>query len=132
MRLAPPRPTRARPTASSGSAPPAPVNGSSPPAPPPGAVLEDPPTATVVVVSPLLLVAPEVEDAPGLVVVVSPGLVVVVVPPGLVVVVGPGPQPVTQKTLCLTSAPWEPSAWMVSLTWTPWLAWGSMPVRSRV
>jgi len=98
-------------------------------------VLEDPPTAAVVVVSPLLLVAPEVEVAPevdvppGLVVVVSPGfVVVVVVSPGLVVVVVPGTsQPVTQKTLCLTSAPWEPSAWMVSLTWTPWLAWGSIP-----
>ena len=57
---------------------------------------------------------------------------VLVVVPEVVVVVGPGPQPLTQNTLCLTSAPWEPSAWMVSLTWTPWFGWGSIPVRSRV
>jgi hypothetical protein len=44
--------------------------------------------------------------------------VVVVLP---VVVVGPGMHAVTQKTLCFTSAPWEPSALMVSLTWKPWL-----------
>ena len=48
------------------------------------------------------------------------------------VVVGAGTQPVDQKTLCLTSAPWEPSALMVSLTWKPWLGWGWMPVKSRV
>jgi hypothetical protein len=46
---------------------------------------------------------------------------VVVVPP--VVVVGPGMHSVTQKTLGFMSAPWEPSALMVSLTWKPWLGW---------
>ena len=110
----------------------APVNGStpppgvdeSPPRGPPGAE-EDPPTPAVVVVSLLVVVSSEVEVAPvvevAFVVVVSP--VVVVVPPE-VVVVGAGTQPVTQKTLCLTSAPWEPSALMVSLTWKPWVGWG--------
>ena len=91
---------------------PAPVNGSSPPAGPPG-VEDEPPTAEVVLVSWLVEVAPEVELAPE-----------VLVAPAVVVVVGIGPQPVTQKTLCLTSAPWEPWAWIVSLTWTPWLGWG--------
>jgi hypothetical protein len=38
-----------------------------------------------------------------------------------VVVVGPGMHSVTHKTLCFTSAPREPSALMVSLTWKPWL-----------
>ena len=71
-------------------------------------------------------VAPDVEVAP----LVVDFMVVVVVPE--VVVVGEGPQPVTQKTLCLTSAPWEPAAWMVSLTWKPCTGWGSMPVKSRV
>ncbi len=56
---------------------------------------------------------------------------VVVVAPDVVVVCS-GWQPVTQKTLYLTSAPCEPSALMVSLTWNPWLGWGSMPVKSRV
>ena len=41
-------------------------------------------------------------------------------------------QPVTQKTLCLTSAPCEPSALMVSLTCHPWMGCGSMPVKSSV
>jgi hypothetical protein len=49
-----------------------------------------------------------------------------------VLVVGGVAQPVTQKTLCLTSAPWEPSALIVSLTWTPCCGCGSMPVTSRV
>jgi hypothetical protein len=39
---------------------------------------------------------------------------------------------VTQKTLCLVSAPWAPSALIVSLTWKPCTGWGSMPVKSRV
>src|SRR5829696_5955762 len=46
------------------------------------------------------------------------GGAIVVVGAVVVVVVGPGTQPVTQKTLCLTSAPWDPSALMVSLTCT--------------
>ncbi len=37
---------------------------------------------------------------------------------------GASPQ-VTQNTLCLVSAPWEPSAWIVSLTWYPCVGWGS-------
>ena len=74
------------------------------------------------VVLPLVLVLEDVEelDVGGNVVVVD------------VVVVGPGTHPLDQNTLCLTSAPWEPSALMVSLTWKPWLGWGSMPVKSRV
>jgi len=52
--------------------------------------------------------------------------------PDVVVVVGPGTHPVTQKTLCLTSAPWAPSALIVSFTWKPWFGWGWMPVKSRV
>jgi hypothetical protein len=48
------------------------------------------------------------------------GSVVVVVVVVVLVVVGDR-QPVTQNTLYLVSAPWEPSAWMVSFTWTPWL-----------
>jgi hypothetical protein len=48
------------------------------------------------------------------------------------VVVTGGGQPVTQNTLCLTSAPWEPSALIVSLTWKPWLGCGSIPVKSSV
>ena len=50
----------------------------------------------------------------------------------LVDVVGGVSQPVTQKTLCFTSAPWAPSALMVSLTWNPWMGCGSMPVKSSV
>jgi hypothetical protein len=70
----------------------------------------------------------------GAMVVVGATVVVgaIVVVGAVVVVVGAGAQPVTQKTLCLTSAPWEPSALMVSLTWKPWLGWGSMPVKSKV
>jgi hypothetical protein len=86
----------------------------------------------VLVVSWLVEVAPDVVVMPEVLVasdvVVAPE---VVVAPD-VVVVGAGTQPVTQKTLCLTSAPWEPSALTVNLTWTPWLGWGWMPVRSRV
>jgi hypothetical protein len=48
------------------------------------------------------------------------------------VVVGGVTQPVTQKTLCLVSAPWEPSALTVSLTWNPCCGCGSMPVKSSV
>jgi len=75
--------------------------------------------------------AREVEVAPKVLVVVAPE-VEVVVPKVVVVVVGLGPQPVTQNTLCLTSAPREPSALTVSLTWKPCTGWGSIPVRSRV
>jgi hypothetical protein len=58
---------------------------------------------------------------------VDGGVVVVVV----VVVVSGGTQSVTQNTLCLTSAPCDPSAWIVSLTWNP--CWGcSSPVNSPV
>ena len=106
--------------ASSGIVVAAPVNGSSPPAAVLGADEDAPPTAEVVVVSWLVEVAPDVVVMPE--VLVAPD----------VVVVGAGAQPVTQKTLCLTSAPWEPSALMVNLTWTLWLGWGSMPLRSRV
>ena len=74
------------------------------------------------------VVLPPVELVGSTVLVV--GFVVVV--GAMVVVVGAGTQPVDQKTLCLTSAPWEPSALMVSLTWKPWLGWGWMPVKSRV
>ena len=48
------------------------------------------------------------------------------------VVVTGGGQPVTQNTLYLVSAPWEPSALIVSLTWKPWLGCGSIPVKSSV
>ena len=68
--------------------------------------------------------------APEVLVVVAPEVEVVV--PEVVVVVELGPQPVTQNTLCFTSAPWDPSAWMVSLTWKPCTGWGSIPVRSRM
>jgi len=47
-------------------------------------------------------------------------------------VVGGVSQPVTQKTLCLTSAPRAPSALMVSLTWNPCCGCGAMPVKSSV
>jgi hypothetical protein len=47
-------------------------------------------------------------------------------------VVGGVAQPDTQKTLCFTSAPLEPSALMVSLTCHPWMGCGSMPERSSV
>ena len=77
--------------------------------------------AADVVVAPEVLVTPEVLVAP----------VVVVVGAVVLVVVG-GAQPVTQKTLCLTSAPWEPSALIVSLTWKPCTGCGVMPVKSRV
>ena len=61
----------------------------------------------------------------GMVVVVVTVVVGAIVVVGAVVVVGgTGTQPVTQKTLCLTSAPWEPSALMVSLTWKPWAGAG--------
>jgi hypothetical protein len=79
--------------------------------------------ASDVVVLSEVLVAPELP---------VPWEVLVVVVSSVVVVVGPGTQPVTQKTLCLTSAPWLPSALMVSLTWKPWVGWGVMPVKSRV
>jgi hypothetical protein len=125
---------------------PAPVNGSTPP---PtellGAEDAEPPAAVVVVDSPLLLVSPEVEVTPDVDVApdedvapedeVAPDVVVsfdvLVVEPD-VVVVGLGTQPVTQNTLYLVSAPWEPSAWTVSLTWKPCTGWGVMPVKSRV
>src|SRR5215216_4235420 len=131
-RAAPPRPSRARPTTSSGIVP-APVNGSTPP---PTELLgaEEPPMAVVVVASPLVLVPPEVEVMPDVEVApeVEVASLVVVVVPEVVVVVGAGPQPVTQKTLYLVSGPWEPSALMVSVTWKPCTGWGSMPVKSRV
>jgi hypothetical protein len=61
------------------------------------------------------------------------GSVVVVLLVVLVeVVVTGGGQPVTQNTLCLTSAPCEPSALIVSLTWKPWLGCGWIPVKSSV
>src|SRR6266516_1753757 len=98
----------------------APVNGITPP-PELGA------PAVVVVVAPAAVVV----VVPPVVVVVVPPVVVVVVPPVVVVVVVPVlPQPVTQNTLYLVSAPCDPSAWMVSLTWTPCSGCGSMPVRS--
>ena len=102
----------ASPTASSAIVP-APVNGSSPPAGPLEADEDEPSTSDVVLVaSTLLELAPEVVVAPEVLVapeVEVPPLVVVVVPPVVVVVVvGLGAQPVTQKTLCLTSAPWSP------------------------
>ncbi|HET6748255.1 MAG TPA: hypothetical protein VFL71_03260 [Actinomycetes bacterium] len=75
----------------------------------------------VLVVDPLVLVGSVVEVLVVLDVVVL--VVVVVVPAG---------QPVTQKTLCLTSAPREPSALIVSFTWKPWLGWGSMLPKSSV
>jgi hypothetical protein len=50
----------------------------------------------------------------------------------LVDVVGGVSQPVTQKTLCFTSAPLEPSALMVSFTWNPCWGCGLMPVKSSV
>jgi hypothetical protein len=46
--------------------------------------------------------------------------------------VGGVSQPVTQKTLCLTSAPRDPSALIVSLTWNPCFGCGSIPVKSSV
>jgi hypothetical protein len=46
--------------------------------------------------------------------------------------VGGVSQPVTQKTLCLTSAPRDPSALIVSLTWNPCCGCGAMPVKSSV
>jgi hypothetical protein len=46
--------------------------------------------------------------------------------------VGVGPHPRTQNTLCLTSAPCEPSASMVSLRWKPCCGCGSIPLKSRV
>ena len=124
-----------------------------------GADEEDPPTALVVVSSLVVVVAPDVEVAPEVdvapevevapdvevapEVLVAPDvevaplvvvdfMVVVVVVPEVVVVVGLGTQPVTQNTLCLTSAPWEPSALIVSLTWKPCTGCGVMPVKSRV
>jgi hypothetical protein len=48
------------------------------------------------------------------------------------VVVTGGGQPVTQNTLYLVSAPCEPSALIVSLTWKPWLGCGWIPVKSSV
>jgi hypothetical protein len=47
-------------------------------------------------------------------------------------VVGGVSHPVTQKTLCFTSAPLEPSALIVSLTCHPWMGCGSMPATSSV
>jgi hypothetical protein len=70
---------------------------------------------SVVVVEPVVLVVG------GTVVVVDVVVDVVVV--DVVVVVGGGAsQPDTQNTLCFTSAPCEPSAWMVSFTCQP--CWG--------
>jgi hypothetical protein len=77
----------------------------------------------------LLLGADEVGAVVGVVVV---ELDVEVVELDVDVVVGGVSQPVTQKTLCLTSAPCEPSALIVSLTWNPCCGWGSMPVKSSV
>jgi hypothetical protein len=58
---------------------------------------------------------------------------VVVVDGAVVVVVGGGTlQPFTQKTLCLTSAPCDPSAWIVSLTCQPCTGWGVMPAKADV
>jgi hypothetical protein len=58
--------------------------------------------------------------------------VVVLVVVDVEVVVTGGGQPVTQNTLYLTSAPCEPSALIVSLTWKPWLGCGWIPVKSSV
>src|SRR6266516_289703 len=96
----------------------APVNGITPP-PLPGGVVGGLPAGT------LLVAPPRLELGAPVVVVVVPPVVVVVVVPVL-------PQPVTQNTLYLVSAPCDPSAWMVSLTWTPCSGCGSMPVRSSV
>jgi hypothetical protein len=68
----------------------------------------------------------------GRVVVVVLVVVEVVVLVVVEVVVTGGGQPVTQNTLYLVSAPWEPSALIVSLTWKPWLGCGSIPVKSSV
>src|SRR6266508_4838493 len=108
-----PRPSSARPASSSETVF-APVNGRPGPAGPVGADEDAPPTAEVLlacwpVVAPDVVVAPEVLVAPE-----------ELVAPEVVVVVVPGMQPVTQNTLCLVSAPCEPSAWIVSLTWKPW------------
>jgi hypothetical protein len=72
-----------------------------------------------------------VEVVDSLVVVGSVVVVLLVVVLVEVVVTGGG-QPVTQNTLCLTSAPCEPSALIVSLTWKPWLGCGWIPVKSSV
>lgn len=44
---------------------------------------------------------------------------------GGVTVVPKGGEHVTQNTFCFVSAPIDPSASTVSLTWNPWLGWGS-------
>ena len=115
-----------------------PVKASAPPpggwdeaAPPPtpaellGAMEDDappPPWLELVVPWPaLVVVAPEVVVA-----------IEVYVDFEMVVVVSSPPQPVTQNTLYLVSAPCEPSAWTVSFTWTPCRGWGVMPLRSSV
>jgi len=59
-------------------------------------------------------------------------VVVVLVVVDVEVVVTGGGQPVTQNTLYLVSAPCEPSALIVSLTWKPWLGCGWIPVKSSV
>ena len=89
--------------------------------------------STVVVVSaPVVVVSAPVVVVCAPVVVVAPTVVVVAGSVVVVEVVGGVSQPVTQNTLYLVSAPWAPSAWMVSLTWTPWFGCGVIPVRSRV
>ena len=50
----------------------------------------------------------------------------------VVVVVGGGSHPFTQNTLCFTSAPWEPWACTVSLTWWPCWGCGATPAKLRV
>src|SRR4030095_5332452 len=140
--VATPMPRMLRPAASSATALlPVPANPTPPvpdaPPPPPAEPL-DPPTelpGIEVVDSPtellgpvLVVVSPDVVVVPPDVVVVVPDVVVV---PEVVVVDCPGPHPVTQNTLYLVSAPWEPSALTVSLTWNPSLGWGSVPVKAR-
>jgi hypothetical protein len=67
----------------------------------------------------------------GVVVVVVVDVVVDVVVVD-VVVVGGVSQPVTQNTLCFTSAPCDPSLLTVSLTCQPCWGCGSKPIRSSV
>jgi len=90
-----------------------------------GAEEDAPPTAEVLLACPLVLVGSVVEVLVVLDVVDVLDVVVLVV-------VVPAGQPVTQNTLCLTSAPWEPSALTVSFTWKPWLGCGSMVPKSSV
>ena len=78
--------------------------------------------------APDVVVVVEEDDEPAPELLATPEVVVAL----KVVVVVPAAQPLTQKTLCLVSAPREPSAWIVSLTWNPWLGCGWMPSRSSV